>query len=139
MAEISMSNNKEIHIAAAIITDEQDRLLLVRKRGTRYFMQPGGKIEPGETSAEALKRELEEELKIEVSLSSLSSLGRFQDVAANEPGYHLIADVFRLNGRCENISPAAEIEEAVWVSLSEIQDIDLAPLTRNTIIPLIAS
>ncbi|WP_245449171.1 NUDIX domain-containing protein [Ensifer sp. NM-2] len=32
--------------------------LLVRKRGTRSFMQAGGKIEAGETPREALSREL---------------------------------------------------------------------------------
>ncbi len=48
-----------IIIAAAIITDSQGRCLLVRKRGTEYFMQPGGKPEIGETPHAALIRELE--------------------------------------------------------------------------------
>lgn len=34
-------------IAAACLLDAQGRLLLVRKRGTRAFMLPGGKHEPG--------------------------------------------------------------------------------------------
>ncbi|WP_408734888.1 NUDIX domain-containing protein [Asaia platycodi] len=38
-----------IHIAAALLHDGAGRLLLVRKHGTVAFMQPGGKIEPGET------------------------------------------------------------------------------------------
>ena len=46
-----------IIIAAAIITDSQGRCLLVRKRGTEYFMQPGGKPEIGETPHAALIRE----------------------------------------------------------------------------------
>ncbi|WP_206079956.1 NUDIX domain-containing protein [Propioniciclava coleopterorum] len=37
-------------------------LLLVRKRGTRAFMLPGGKVEPGETHAEAAVREVREEI-----------------------------------------------------------------------------
>lgn len=37
--------NKMIYIAAACITDPLNRLLVVRKKGTTTFMQPGGKIE----------------------------------------------------------------------------------------------
>ena len=38
-----------IRIAAALLIDPQGRTLLVRKRGTGAFMQPGGKIDAGET------------------------------------------------------------------------------------------
>jgi 8-oxo-dGTP pyrophosphatase MutT (NUDIX family) len=38
-----------IRIAAALIDDDSGRMLLVRKAGTPWFMQAGGKIEPGET------------------------------------------------------------------------------------------
>ena len=60
-----------IIIAAAIITDSQGRCLLVRKRGTEYFMQPGGKPEIGETPHAALIREPEEELNFSVSQEGL--------------------------------------------------------------------
>lgn len=75
---------KMIIIAAAIITDSQGRCLLVRKRGTEYFMQPGGKPEIGETPHAALIRELEEELNFSVSPEELVQVGRFTDAAANE-------------------------------------------------------
>ena len=48
-----MSATEPIRIVAAVIVDEAGRLLLVRKRGTQAFMQPGGKIAPGETLAQA--------------------------------------------------------------------------------------
>ncbi|EPM86442.1 NUDIX hydrolase, partial [Pseudomonas syringae pv. actinidiae ICMP 18804] len=38
---------KVINIAAALLIGADGRTLLVRKRGTQAFMQPGGKIEPG--------------------------------------------------------------------------------------------
>ena len=43
-----------IRIVAAVVADERGRLLLVRKRGTTAFMQPGGKPEAGETPAETV-------------------------------------------------------------------------------------
>ena len=42
-----MSSNV-ISVVAALIRDERGRVLLVRKRGTAVFMQPGGKRHPGE-------------------------------------------------------------------------------------------
>ena len=54
---------KTIRIAAALIDDGEGRVFLVRKRGTAAFMQPGGKIDPGETAFQALARELTEELR----------------------------------------------------------------------------
>ena len=72
-----------IRIAAALIDDGAGRLLLVRKAGTRFFMQAGGKIEPGETPAAALIRELDEEIGLKVAEADLSPIGRFSAAAAN--------------------------------------------------------
>ena len=38
-------HNKVISVVAALIRDNGGRVLLVRKRGTSAFMQPGGKRE----------------------------------------------------------------------------------------------
>ena len=55
---------RRIHVSAAVILDDDGRLLVVRKAGTTAFMQPGGKPEPGESASETLSRELDEELGI---------------------------------------------------------------------------
>ena len=57
---------RRIHVSAAVITDADGRLLVVRKAGTTAFMQPGGKPEPDETPAETLARELAEEVGLHV-------------------------------------------------------------------------
>jgi len=59
-----MSFPDAIRIAAAVIVRPDGMTLLVRKRGTSAFMQPGGKIEPGETPEQALSRELSEEIGV---------------------------------------------------------------------------
>lgn len=132
---ITMTESKIIHIAAAIIMDGKGRLLLVRKRNTAYFMQPGGKIEPGEDVKSALIRELREELNLELTPEKLTPLGEFTDIAANEPGHLLHACIFSTERCTQEVRPAAEIEEILWLSLSGISSKQLAPLTANKIIP----
>lgn len=122
---------KMIIIAAAIITDSQGRCLLVRKRGTEYFMQPGGKPEIGETPHAALIRELEEELNFSVSPEELVQVGRFTDAAANEPGHLVSADVFLIATNRVSFTPTMEIEEVIWFTPGQDRHIKLAPLTEN--------
>jgi 8-oxo-dGTP diphosphatase len=125
-----------IHIAAALLLDPQGKALLVRKRGTTAFMQPGGKIEPNERPEQALMRELNEELGITIDSASTRYLGRFSAPAANEPGFEVRCELFevRFEG---NVIPAAEIEEAVWVDAHQPLVLELAPLTRDHVLPLI--
>jgi len=120
-----------IRVSAAVIRDSAERLLLVRKRGTSAFMQPGGKPEDGETPAETLVRELGEELGVSVGLDDLRGLGVFRADAANEPGHAVIADVFEVSLAGQVPVAAAEIAELRWVSRGEAGGIPIAPLAAE--------
>jgi 8-oxo-dGTP diphosphatase len=134
---MNVSEDKAIHIAAAVIVDEQERVLLVRKRNTHYFMQPGGKIDSTEQPVEALIRELAEELQIQVPAGDTRYIGQFKDTAANEPGFSLVADIFHVRLPKVSIVPAAEIEEVIWYHPTNDHPRLLAPLTEQQIIPMI--
>ncbi|WP_323114106.1 NUDIX domain-containing protein [Pseudomonas guariconensis] len=124
-----------IRIAAALLIDPQGRTLLVRKRGTLAFMQPGGKIDVGESPQAALVRELHEELGLRLDPEQAVYLGQFSAPAANEPGFEVQAQLFRVDS-ASAVVPAAEIEEVVWLSADQVTDLELAPLTRDLILPL---
>lgn len=123
-----------LRIAAALLLNSDGQTLLVRKRGTTAFMQPGGKIEPHELPVHALARELEEELGLVIDPEQASFLGQFSAPAANEPGFVVQAEIFQLTIDTE-VSPAAEIEEVIWIDPATDGDVILAPLTRDLILP----
>ena len=127
-----------IQIVAALICDETGRVLLVRKRGTRTFMQPGGKRDAGEDDIAALSREIAEELGCGLVPASIQPLGEFNAVAANEPGFFLHASLYRVDVTGE-IIPKEEIDEAIWIDPLAPADIHLAPLTRDHVLPLAAA
>lgn len=123
-----------LRLAAAIVTDPAGRALLVRKRGTERFMQPGGKVEPGESAVETLTRELREELGLELDPEKAEYLGIFRAEAANEPDTLVSAAVFALVTEQE-VAAQAEIDEIRWIDSADV-DLPLAPLSSEQLLPL---
>ena len=122
---------KTITVAAAVILNEQNQLLLVRKRNTHAFMQVGGKLEPNEAPEVTMQREILEEVGSSCVIEQF--LGRFETAAANEPDHILVSHLYfvRLN---QVPKIAAEIAEMKWVDLND-SETHLAPLTREIVIP----
>ena len=126
-----------IKVVAALIRDDAGRVLLVRKRGTTAFMQPGGKRDPGEDDIAALAREVAEELGCRVDRDSIQPLGEFDAVAANQPGRRVHACLYSVEVTGD-VVPNREIDATIWVDPSTPPDIPLAPLTRDHVLPLAA-
>lgn len=123
-----------IHTVAGIICNEQGAVLLVRKRGSSIFIQPGGKTEPDEDPISALTRELEEELGVNLVLPSVVYLGEFEDVAVNEPGRRVKAKAFYCRVHGTPVAQA-EIEEACWLMPNAPYPVPVAPLSARHILP----
>ncbi|MGQ8633074.1 NUDIX hydrolase [Agrobacterium sp. DKPNP3] len=126
---------REILIAAAILLNEKRQMLVVRKRGTTQFMQPGGKIDPGETPEQALHRELAEEIGLTLPENAARYEGVFREEAANEPGADVVAHAFTARLHAE-VTPQAEIEEVRWLDLDRNPGVTIARLTETQMLPL---
>lgn len=133
--------------ALVVVHPDGRRLLMVRKSGTSSFMLPGGKPEPGETAAQAIVREIAEELGLALEYADLEELGTWTARAANEAGFSVTGTVFLHDGVPDGLDVAApqvldEIEEAGWFPWESLPADtaarQFAPLTRDHVIPHLA-
>ncbi len=127
----------DIRIAVALIISPQSEMLLVRKQGTDVFIQPGGKIDPGETPLQALVRELKEELDLNWNEECFRALGTFRDMAANESGKIVEAEAYVTFAQ-PVIKPQAEIEDVKWLPIEGTTTVKRAALSENQLFPLAA-
>jgi 8-oxo-dGTP diphosphatase len=101
--------------AGGIIWDANGRVLLLKHRfrpGSGWGL-PGGFIEEGEQPEEALRRELREEIGLEVTEPKLFTVRAFK-----EPKQIEIVFSCQAEGDPEQLS--FEIKQAVWFSLDEL-------------------
>lgn len=114
---------KTIRVVAAVIRKE-DRIFATQ-RGYGEFKDgwefPGGKIELGESSEEALVREIREELDVDIKVGRL-----LETVEYDYPRFHLTMHCFI----CELLSEEIilkEHEDAKWLAEEELDSVDWLP------------
>lgn len=115
-----------IKVVAAVIKDK-DRVLATQRGYGDYkdwWEFPGGKIEQGETPQQALRREISEELDIEIDVGEYITT-----VEYDYPKFHLSMDCFWAAISGGEIT-LIEHESAEWVPLSELTEVEWLPADR---------
>jgi 8-oxo-dGTP pyrophosphatase MutT (NUDIX family) len=117
-----------IRCRALIVNNEK---LFVVKHGEEfdYYALPGGKLEVGENPLECIKRELKEELGVEVKQAKLAYVYRWVKEATNEENLEFIflipdSESF-VDISANNRSHAFEIVDMKW--LDKDSDIKVLP------------
>ena len=118
---------KTIHVVAAVIKGSginANRIFATQRGYGDYRGQwefPGGKVESGETPEEALVREIQEELDVEIQVGDL-----IDTIEYDYPAFHLSMDCFW----AEIISGTLELREyeaARWLMKDELYSVDWLP------------
>lgn len=128
-----MNKINEIHKIGAIIT-KQKKILVVRKHiaGRTEYIIPGGRSEAGETHEKTLRRELKEELG--VNLLSFKYFGTFTETAIFE-NIPIHMDVYYVNIQGAP-SPKSEIKKLLWINKDyERKGIQLGTVLSCHVIP----
>src|SRR5690606_8384377 len=122
---------KVITVAAAIILNEAQQLLVVRKKGTSCFMQVGGKLEPNQAPEARMVRVIQEESGGQAQIEHV--LGRFEASTANEPDLLLVSYVYW--GSLDH-APIIDAEIAGMKGVDLVEEVvRLGPLTIEIVIP----
>lgn len=130
--------SKIIEVVAVLVQDASDNILLVRKKNTTTFIQPGGKPEPDEDIMTTAARELVEETGLVVAPTRFEFTGEHVANAANEPGFSIVAQCVRVRlnpGEEVAVQAANEIASAQWFTLDQAASIKAAPLFQEIILP----
>lgn len=120
---------KRIEVVAAIICKENRIFATQRGYGEwkDWWEFPGGKIEPGETPENALKREIVEELSAEINVNELLCT-----VEYDYPKFHLTMRCYL----CSLITEALHLNEheaAKWLSKDELDSVKWLPADMEVI------
>jgi 8-oxo-dGTP diphosphatase len=114
---------KTVNVVAAIIRD--GNRIFATQRGYGEFKDgwefPGGKVEPGETPQEALKREIEEELETEIEVGEYLTT-----IEYDYPSFHLSMKCYWCR-IIEGRPVLLEHEAARWLGKDELDSVDWLP------------
>ena len=124
---------KTINVVAAVIMNEGK--VFATQRGYGEFKDgwefPGGKVEAGESPEEALRREIREELEVEVNVGDL-----IDTIEYDYPAFHLSMKCYActIAGGSPHL---LEHEAARWLSADQLDSVAWLP-ADITLIPQIA-
>ena len=114
-----------IEVVAAIMIKQEKVLCVQRSENRKEYISlkwefPGGKIEPGEDREQALRREIREELDVEIG-----NLEYFTTVKHAYPDFHLVMHVYN----CLILKGEPLLKEHValkWLWVEELDQLDWA-------------
>ena len=117
----------------AVVRDGKGRILLTRRAIPPYqgkWVMPGGKIDVGEPITAALKREVMEEVGLDVHVESLVDI--FEIVPSSEHSEHYVILYYLAVPKGGELKANAhEISEVLWADSSTIEQLEITSGTRH--------
>ncbi|MES3705208.1 NUDIX domain-containing protein [Staphylococcus ureilyticus] len=114
-----------------LVVESDDKLLLVQARNRNKYYFPGGKIDSGESLKQALRRELQEELQLDISEETFTYMGKVVGDAYPQKDKKTELNFFSTSFEIDwsSVKPAQEITDIKWIKKDETENIAPAVLT----------
>jgi ADP-ribose pyrophosphatase YjhB (NUDIX family) len=127
----------QLRVAAIIVREGLLLLVEHRKRGQRYWVLPGGRLEGRETLDAALLRELQEELRLGARVGQLVIV-----CESLAPDRHVVNLIFQ-SEIGESAEPQLDPRDPVlagwqWVSVDQLPRLDFRPPIADAVRAVIA-
>ncbi len=124
---------KAVRTAVVAVVQNQDGGILLTKRAIPPYLgkwvMPGGKIDLGEPITAALKREVLEEVGLDVHVEGLVDI--FEIVPSNEHREHYVILYYLASPKGGDLRPNDhEISEVVWANRDSMAQLDIPDGTR---------
>ncbi len=119
-------------VVAALIESSGKILVCQRKRGDTFELMwefPGGKLKPGESPAEALARELQEELGVTATIGTEALRTRHQYAQLSEPIELIFLRATIVEGEIQN----RVFESMQWRTPQSLHELNFLPADRDMI------
>ena len=130
-------NKSTILVVAALIFDSESQVLITQRPEGQdladYWEFPGGRVEPGETPQHALRREIIEELGIQISVRDMYFRDSFKyETKIVDLSFYL----------CKQINPrqlprCIEVADMKWVPLPDLKQFKFPPADEALIRQLV--
>lgn len=136
MIGLIVKENKIVHVAVGVILDGKGRVFIAKRLDHLHqgglWEFPGGKIDQGETSRQALQRELEEELGIRVTAAKplIKVSHQYSDKS-------VLLDVWRIDAFIGQ-PLGCEGQEVEWIKIAKLRAYDF-PAANKPIIKAISN
>ncbi|WP_341678075.1 NUDIX domain-containing protein [Niveibacterium sp. SC-1] len=135
--------NYRFHLRAAAVVVREGAVLLHRAEGDAFWALPGGRVEPGEIAADAVAREMKEELSAEVRAVRLvwvvENFFGYRGESHHEVGLYFLAEPSSASSLMNEPGPYVGREgvrslEFAWFAPSELAALDVRP---SFLVPLL--
>ncbi len=142
-----MAHKNQSELIARGLILHQSHALMCRNTKSNFYYLPGGHIEFAEPAADALKRELQEEAAVDITVGPLllTTENTFNDGKQDHHEINLVFHVEQLNGvklaatgsstestSSGDLRPEIESQESGidfdWIDLAAVADMDIRPL-----------
>ncbi len=120
----SRDEMKTVIVTAALIIEQGKILVTQRKKDSSHGLLwefPGGKVKEGEEPRDALRRELKEELDVEVEVGMI-----FDAIFYSYPEYPILLLVYRCRIEKGSLKPIG-CHDLRWVNLRELETLAMPP------------
>ncbi len=142
MEAISMEREypKQPMVGVGMVVKDNDRILLVKRKrdpGRGRWSIPGGLLELGERVRDGAKREVKEETGLETEIDGLIDVE--ENISCDENGkirFHYVLVDFLGHPISGNLEPATDAEEARWIYLSEIDELQVTNTLKRLLMKM---
>jgi len=125
--------NSVVPSVVAIVTDDQDRVLMIHKTDNDLWALPGGGHEPGESIAQTVVREVKEETGYDVEVVSISGMYtnpnhrmKYDDGEVRQQ-FSIAFNARLMGGQPQTSSESRAVE---WLTREQVDELDVHPSMR---------